>query len=317
MSLVDRVREFIRPYGPMNEEPDPPTLLRIQNVADYAAQQEWGDYVKVLPNLAPPWRCALASYHLHEFGNAEVVILAQQHLANRTSLPSMRWVLVLDSFINLRTSVLRTLTLLSVDSKGAHARLDSLSAIEFRGLGIEWNTRFKGQRPPESYNWASGYTCNGVFVAEDLVSDPGPEFTYDVIRDLMEGLEMVNQLAIRPILMAYCFANCKNVSLVEERPCRAERRRAARNGGPPAETWHTLVIDGMKRELKAARNPDGSQPTIKQALHICRGHFKTYTNEHPFFGTRVGTWWWPMQTRGSAEVGVRHKDYEIKTGADS
>jgi hypothetical protein len=50
---------------------------------------------------------------------------------------------------------------------------------------------------------------------------------------------------------------------------------------------------------------------LVHALHICRGHFKTFTEDAPLFGKRVGTYWWASQVRGKAEEGVVEKDYRV------
>ena len=36
----------------------------------------------------------------------------------------------------------------------------------------------------------------------------------------------------------------------------------------------------------------------RQALHICRGHFKTFTDIAPLFGKLRGTYWWADHIRG-------------------
>jgi hypothetical protein len=41
-------------------------------------------------------------------------------------------------------------------------------------------------------------------------------------------------------------------------------------------------------------------------------HFKTYTEETPLFGKRVGTYWWDAQVRGKAEESVVEKDYRVR-----
>lgn len=48
------------------------------------------------------------------------------------------------------------------------------------------------------------------------------------------------------------------------------------------------------------------------ALHMMRGHFKTYTPEAPLFGKRVGTWWWQPGLRGNVEKGIVLKDYAVE-----
>jgi len=64
----------------------------------------------------------------------------------------------------------------------------------------------------------------------------------------------------------------------------------------------------MRRVLET----EGQSQTlgIPRALHICRGHFATYT-ERPLFGKYRGTFWVPMHVRGAVEAGRTTKDYTV------
>ena len=48
-----------------------------------------------------------------------------------------------------------------------------------------------------------------------------------------------------------------------------------------------------------------------QRVHLCRGHFKEYTNENPLFGKHVGRFWWQPMVRGDKKRGVLNKDYDV------
>jgi hypothetical protein len=50
---------------------------------------------------------------------------------------------------------------------------------------------------------------------------------------------------------------------------------------------------------------------IKHALHICRGHFRTYTPDKPLFGKVTGTIFVPMHARGSAQEGIVVQNYKV------
>ena len=52
---------------------------------------------------------------------------------------------------------------------------------------------------------------------------------------------------------------------------------------------------------------------LKQALHICRGHFKDYRDGRGLFGKHKGLYWWEQNVRGSIEQGVHIKDYRVRT----
>jgi hypothetical protein len=66
--------------------------------------------------------------------------------------------------------------------------------------------------------------------------------------------------------------------------------------------------------MKRVLDYDGQahQHGLRHALHICRGHFKTYTADAPLFGTVTGTYWWADQVHGSADLGVVDKDYRLR-----
>lgn len=51
---------------------------------------------------------------------------------------------------------------------------------------------------------------------------------------------------------------------------------------------------------------------LRRALHICRGHFKTYTEERPLFGRYAGTFFFRDHARGAKESGEVKKDYDVK-----
>lgn len=118
-----------------------------------------------------------------------------------------------------------------------------------------------------------------------------------------------------PVSMAIGMMHCKNVSVEDgaDTRSRQQRRHDARHGIEPT-TFKTLVIDPSigRKATSGQRRP--SHDPVKR-LHICRGHFSTYTEEKPLFGKYSGTFWIPAHVRGSAEVGEVRKDYRVKAGA--
>ena len=110
-------------------------------------------------------------------------------------------------------------------------------------------------------------------------------------------------------LMAFTFCNCKNIEIVENLVSRQVRRNLERHN-QPIEKFYTLEIKSMRRIIDKIRIEHNTG--IKKALHLCRGHFKTYTAENPLLGKFTGTYWWDMHTRGNKEYGTINKDYLIK-----
>lgn len=67
----------------------------------------------------------------------------------------------------------------------------------------------------------------------------------------------------------------------------------------------------MKKIIKTEGNVD--EVGLKRALHICRGHFKNYSNGKGLFGKYKGLYWWDMNLRGNSENGTVVKDYKVLT----
>lgn len=110
--------------------------------------------------------------------------------------------------------------------------------------------------------------------------------------------------------LAISLMHCKNVVKVPAPPPPVRVVKQWERRGRPFLKEYTLNIHPMKRVLAT----EGGMATngIKKALHICRGHFATYTEDSPLFGKVTGTFWKPMHTRGSSEIGEIKKDYRIK-----
>jgi len=119
---------------------------------------------------------------------------------------------------------------------------------------------------------------------------------------------------IYPALMTLAFMHCKNVSASQEVPPDRLSRAHERRHGRPLTRYHVLDIQPMRRIL----DTEGEAQTqgLRHALHICRGHFKTFTDDAPLFGRHVGTYWWPSYARGSADHGVVEKDYRVRLDGD-
>jgi hypothetical protein len=117
-----------------------------------------------------------------------------------------------------------------------------------------------------------------------------------------------------PIVFGLSLANCKNVWLVDVAPPPKVAAKAAKKYGHPLVTFKTLDITPMRRIL----DTEGEAQTkgLRHALHICRGHFKTFTEDAPLFGTHTGTYWWPAHVRGRPEKGMIVKDYRVRFDGD-
>jgi hypothetical protein len=129
-------------------------------------------------------------------------------------------------------------------------------------------------------------------------------------RDVVVGL-------LHPIWLSLSFSNCKNIDLVPGRARRATRKRWKKKTGKELMTYRTIQLGG-RTARREARNAKNGKPD-RVALHLVRGHFKTFTDERPLggLGGAVGTYWWQQQMRGTKEEGVIVHDYNISPPEDS
>ena len=114
-----------------------------------------------------------------------------------------------------------------------------------------------------------------------------------------------------PALLALSFHHCRNVTTLITAPDAKVNAARARRGRSPLHRYRTLVIEPMTRVLSVKGGVEVGG--LARALHICRGHFKTF-EERPLFGRLRGTWWWHDSVRGSAAAGSVTKTYDVRPG---
>lgn len=156
---------------------------------------------------------------------------------------------------------------------------------------------------------ALGGEARTIRVKSDLAERWYPEETRE-----MSSLEAVNYVKkqfedlVAPFLFAMSLMHCKNVVIREVAPPDTRRAKAKKRGVPPLVRYRVLDIEPMKTVLRTEGQIE--KTGLKQALHICRGHFKTY-DDKPLFGKVRGTFWWPSTVRGSLSEGAVVKDYQV------
>lgn len=103
------------------------------------------------------------------------------------------------------------------------------------------------------------------------------------------------------------FCNCKNITkknnYIDERII----NKRAKLNRIPVTKYYTLEIDNKTKD-RANKSGIGGW---SNSAHICRGHFKHYTEEAPLFGHYTGTVWCPMHLKGDENIGTIKKDYKI------
>lgn len=105
------------------------------------------------------------------------------------------------------------------------------------------------------------------------------------------------------------FMHCKNVILRQVTyPLKLDKARL-RRGKRPLITYRVVEVYPVRKILESEGR--ANKVGLKQALHICRGHFKDYMEGGGLFGKIHGIFWWDAHTRGDAKVGMSVKDYEV------
>ena len=132
---------------------------------------------------------------------------------------------------------------------------------------------------------------------------------YEYLSQITHRSEDQGDLSV--INAAMVLLNCKNIT-TEIIPAPAALNKKRRKAGKQEIfDYHVLNVtlpSNSKREYQGA-----SVPLSHNRVHLCRGHFKEYTAEHPLFGRHTGLYWWQPAVRGQNRDGIVMKDYKIKT----
>lgn len=113
-----------------------------------------------------------------------------------------------------------------------------------------------------------------------------------------------------PLIFAITFTHCKNIIINKIEISNKLQKARHKRGKQPFIRFNTIIIDPMREIIR--KEAAGEKIGIKRALHICRGHFVTYSADAPMFGRIAGTFWKPIHIRGNKKEGIVIKDYEIK-----
>jgi hypothetical protein len=150
----------------------------------------------------------------------------------------------------------------------------------------------------------------GEAVSSNTVCNTTPQFERR-FQNMSQGAsraEMIPPL-MTPIHLGVSLCHANNVDLYEDEvptPVQEKRRKSGKN---PGKTFKCLDIESMKKQSR--RESKDGESDVERALHICRGHFKTYTEDNPLFGKHTGTYWWPMHVRGNEDAGEVNKSYRV------
>jgi len=129
--------------------------------------------------------------------------------------------------------------------------------------------------------------------------------------ELLEVPEIFSVRNASVIEQALKILNCKNITTIRINPNKRLNRKRKGNNKLPLFSYYELVVKGKGKFTGKSIEGDGHN-----RVHLCRGHFKTYTPEKPLLGKAVGMYWWQPHIRGQNRNGVVMKDYEIKPGGE-
>jgi len=96
---------------------------------------------------------------------------------------------------------------------------------------------------------------------------------------------------------------CKNVKL-KQAPL---KRVKPKKGKKQLFSYHVLDVPQPQTRYNETNPPSGRT----HRLHLCRGHFRTYTDAAPLFGKVTGRIWVPAHVKGRDRSGIVHQDYAI------
>ena len=105
--------------------------------------------------------------------------------------------------------------------------------------------------------------------------------------------------------------SCKNIITVTIPGKERLNKKRAKKGKFPITEYKILKIKPTEEKKVYIKEYDEKSYQGLQRVHLCRGHFKEYTNENPLFGKHVGRFWWQPMVRGDKKRGVLNKDYDV------
>ena len=154
------------------------------------------------------------------------------------------------------------------------------------------------------------------FPDEEVAPNESPEFysyqtPMDMNPDNVEDLRHLLWSFSLVMQLTFSFLNCANTELVEKPLTKDRRGRQRRRQRKPDEVrFHILKINPL--EVKR-RSPSSGTSDVKMPLHICRGHFKDFT-EKGLFGREnlKKVFWTKAHERGRTKHGLVDKEYAVE-----
>lgn len=279
------------------------TIIQADNVADYflAYKSDWGSAFD-FPNVMPPFERVFIEFGLRGAADGLPEALRPVVETQRIGIYLRRFDLRAEDAPQVDADLEK-----HIHTAGMRWMVEARECNEIMGQV----TLFNGNRPWLS-KWIYGVTETGGIVTRPD-GRPDIETVGTHMGDLRaaglptERSQTTDQMGLYVALLALSFLHCKNVTLEANVPLRQPGKRNRRAATKPAVTYHTIKIQAMTQQRGGTAGGQHAKP----AVHIRRGHFKTYTDAAPLFGRLTGTYWWEAAAVGSGERRIE-ADYEVK-----
>jgi len=284
--IIDRfnIKEHLKQiYSMFPETKQNITIFKIQNIVRYyfegTSQEEW-ELDKDFPNCVLPWPWLWMEWKPPLFSNSDGKIIDR-------------------SFMN--GSELGVLAASKKIDNGWHLELHCFMYSPVMKYKSHWcSVKFVLDRNGviKIFKDNNG-RCKFIHIAgRDLVNRVGEKDLWGVT--LSEF--------IFPCLLAISFCHCKNIIIdkknIDEKLIRIRRKKNKIH----ILKYYTLNIEPIKKILDESTSESQG---LKNAIHICRGHFKDFRNSGGLFGKHKGLYWWDMQARGRDKKREVIKDYSV------
>lgn len=286
MSLCfDKIRQSRDAVGVHLAEIQNCTIVEVSNVARYFAEQmERGERKahSTIPSIRLPfryvWLDCLGSYFIHA---------------------SQKWpAQITKAFLG------------KIGSEGVEILADLVKRYDPNLFILSMSGCFwQGRAYPIGYHITA--TKDDRFADSLVAANPAIE---KLLPKGMFPFGVMDSLASDQGFMLLCISlmNCRNVELIQhEHPEKLQRART-RSGKLPFVEYKQIVINPINPTNRHIYDQRGPKTDIKQRLHICRGHFKDYTQGKGLFGRINGVFWWDSEVRGNRDIGKIDHTYKIE-----
>lgn len=118
--------------------------------------------------------------------------------------------------------------------------------------------------------------------------------------------ELIANHATATLNIFLMLVNCNNVITKTVYKKKKDKRKSI----PKGEIYKVLKFKVKKTSKRYEYGDEDEVKETVMALHICKGHFRVYTEERPLFGKIACRIWVPNHLRGDPEKGILIKDYE-------